>query len=219
MSFGLKITTEPATEIITTALAKTYLQVTDSNSDTLIDTLITAARREVERITERALIDQTWQLDLDAAPVGGASLNDLKAATGWPIDANLPGLTSAILLPKSPLSSITSIVYFDQDNSESTFSSASYRADTTHTPGRVVLNDGYSWPSDLRETQSIRITYVVGYGTTASSVPPPLITAAYQILYNLYHDRGSGHDPAEIQDSTTKTEKTLRSWRVGGYIL
>jgi len=193
--------------------------VTDSNSDTLIDTLVTAARKEVEERTGRALINQTWNLYIDGAPFGGHGLNDLKASLGWPIDANLPGLSGAIPLPRPPLSSITSISSFDSDNTETTFSTDNYRADTIKQPGRAVLNDGYNWPTDLRETQSLRIVYVAGYGTAASSVPNPLMAAAYQILYDLFRDRGSGHDSLENMAPDTKTDQILKSWRVGGYVL
>tara|TARA_Y100000310_G_scaffold337945_1_gene426301 strand:+ start:593 stop:1252 length:660 start_codon:yes stop_codon:yes gene_type:complete len=218
MAFGLKLTTAPATELITTALAKTYLHVVGTNEDTLIDTLVTAARTQVEEYTGRALINQTWDLYLDGAPFGGADLSDMKAASGWPIAANLPGHTSAITLPRPPLSSITSISSFAPDNTETTYSTDNYRADTVKDPGRAVLNDGESWPTGLRETQSLRIVFVAGYGAAASSVPNPLLAATYEILYDLYRDRGSGHDADEIMSLPTKTERALRSWRVGGFV-
>ena len=51
----------PVVEPVSLADAKLYLRVDTSDEDTLIGTLIAAARHCVEAATARQLIDQVWR--------------------------------------------------------------------------------------------------------------------------------------------------------------
>ena len=130
---ALKLITAPATEPVTSTEAKSHLRVDTTADDTLIGTLITAARQHVEAHLRRALITQTWELVTDAFPVG-----------------------DVLRLPLPPLVSVTSIKYTDEDGAESTFSSGLYVVDTDSTKGRVVLKNGETWPCLLYTSPSPR---------------------------------------------------------------
>ena len=165
---ALKLITAPATEPVSTSEAKSHLRVDTTADDTLIGTLITAARQHVENHLRRALITQTWELVMDAFPAG-----------------------DVIRLPRPPLVSVTSIKYTDVAGSESTFSSAAYVVDTDSTKGRVVLKSGESWPSDtLAAANGVRVRYVAGYGA-ASAVPHPIRQAVLLLIGTLYENRES----------------------------
>lgn len=164
----LKLITAPATEPVTASEAKSHLRVDTTADDTLIGTLITAARQHVENHLRRALITQTWELVMDAFPAG-----------------------DVIRLPRPPLVSVTSIKYTDEDGNESTFSSAAYVVDTDSTKGRVVLKSGETWPSDtLAAANGVRVRYVAGYGE-ASAVPRPIRQAILLLIGTLYENRES----------------------------
>lgn len=164
----LKLITAPATEPVTASEAKSHLRVDTTADDTLIGTLITAARQHVENHLRRALITQTWELVMDAFPAG-----------------------DVIRLPRPPLVSVTSIKYTDVAGSESTFSSAAYVVDTDSTKGRVVLKSGESWPSDtLAAANGVRVRYVAGYGS-AAAVPNPIRQAILLLIGTLYENRES----------------------------
>lgn len=164
----LKLITAPATEPVTASEAKSHLRVDTTADDTLIGTLITAARQHVENHLRRALITQTWELVMDAFPAG-----------------------DVIRLPRPPLVSVTSIKYTDVAGSESTFSSAAYVVDTDSTKGRVVLKSGETWPSDtLAAANGVRVRYVAGYGE-ASAVPRPIRQAILLLIGTLYENRES----------------------------
>ena len=164
----LKLITAPATEPVTSSEAKSHLRVDTTADDTLIGTLITAARQHVENHLRRALITQTWELVMDAFPAG-----------------------DVIRLPRPPLVSVTSIKYTDVAGSESTFSSAAYVVDTDSTKGRVVLKSGESWPSDtLAAANGVRVRYVAGYGS-AAAVPNPIRQAILLLIGTLYENRES----------------------------
>lgn len=164
----LKLITAPATEPVTSSEAKSHLRVDTTADDTLIGTLITAARQHVENHLRRALITQTWELVMDAFPAG-----------------------DVIRLPRPPLVSVTSIKYTDVAGNESTLSSAAYVVDTDSTKGRVVLKSGESWPSDtLAAANGVRVRYVAGYGS-AAAVPNPIRQAILLLIGTLYENRES----------------------------
>lgn len=130
---------------------------------TLVDRLIRLATETAEAITRRALLTQTWTLK----------------GRDFPAD-------DFILLPRPPLQSVTSITYVDPHGATQTLSSSDYTADTTHDPGRVVLNYGESWPSVRGHHNDVTITYVAGW-TAAASVPQT-IRQAILMLCNHWYD-------------------------------
>ena len=185
---SLNLVTAPSAEVVSTSDAKDWMRVSTSADDTIIAALSVAARRLCEEFTGRKFISQTWKLEIDGAPdasddewwdgVKEGSIRDLSR-TGDYIDLLL-----------GPVSSITSVKYYDRDNTESTLSSASYLLDGNSSPSRLCLNAGYSWPSSLRDRRSIAVTMVVGYGASASSVPEPIIVAIKSMIAFLYENRG-----------------------------
>lgn len=138
-----------------------------SIEDDYITRVIKAARRTIEKHISRRLINQTWEVALDAFPAA-----------------------NCIVLPYAPLSSVTSVKYFDTDDTENTFSSGDYYVDTYREPGQVVLNYGESWPVGTRRpTNAVIIRYVAGYGAAADDVPDEYKQAIMQLGAELYERR------------------------------
>lgn len=176
---GYKLKTAPTVEPITLAEAKLHLKLdSDTTDDTLITALIIAAREAAENFTGRALINQTWELTMDTFPE-----DDIE------------------LLP-APLSSITSIIYKDQDGVNTTLSSSTaYEADTYSIPGKACLKFGQSWPAARDIQNSVTVTFVAGYGAASSAVPGPIKAAILLLIGNLYENRESveiGQTPIEL---------------------
>lgn len=168
MRWELKLNTDAATEPMTTAEAKTHLRetLTDATNDAYIDTLVKAARMQVEHMTHRSLITQTWELHL----------------TDWPWQ-------TYIRLPRAPLISVTSVVYKDEDGDNNTVSTDVYAVDADSTPGRIFLKPDQTWPSEsLYEGNPVKITYTCGYGA-ASAVPQALKHAVKLLVGDLYENR------------------------------
>lgn len=159
--------TAPTVEPVSLAEAKFHMRIDHTTEDVYIQGLISAARQELENITRRAFISQTWDLYLDAFPAG-----------------------DVMELPLPPLISVTSIKYYDTAGVESTFASASYQLDTASAPARIALADGYSWPStSLRTINGVAIRFVAGYGSLGSDVPPTLRQAVLLLTAHLYENR------------------------------
>lgn len=158
----------PGSEPVTLTEAKSHLRVTDSNEDTLINSLISAARNLTESFTNRALITQTWDLKLQS-------------------------FGQEISIPNPPLVSVTSIQYVDIDEATQTLATTEYavlNAGAHIKPGRIVPAYNKSWPSVRGMPNDITIRFVAGYGA-ASSVPPQLRWAVLLILSELYARRES----------------------------
>ncbi len=91
---ALIINVPPASEPVSLAEAKTYLRITDSDDDALINSMVTAIRQKAETWTRRLFITQTWTLWLDWAPEGAMlpiplsplqSVVDIKSYIWWTV--------------------------------------------------------------------------------------------------------------------------------------
>lgn len=192
------LVTAPAAEPITTAEAKEQVRQDGTDEDTYIDTLIVAARRWVERTSGRALINQTWDYSLDRFPQ-----------------------SAFIEIPKFPLSSVTSITYYDDDLSTSTvFASSKYQVDTARTPGRIALKDGETWPVDsLRLSSGVVIRFVAGYGAAGSSVPEDLRHVIKLLVAQMYTHREPEVTGTIVSRVQFAVDSLMSDYRipVGGY--
>lgn len=143
-----QIKTPPAREPVSLALAKSHLRVDGTDDDNLISGLIVAARRWCENYQNRTYMEQTWELWLDDFPA-----------------------EDYIEIPLPPLQSITSIKYYDTDDTEATVTATDYIVDATGFIGRVVLADGKSWPTtSLRPAKGVCIEFVCGYAAYSTVV-------------------------------------------------
>lgn len=88
------------------------------------------------------------------------------------IDHWIDGYTSttAIVIPRWPLASVTSITSYDADDVATVLSSADYLVDTVSRPGRVIINADAAWPSSLRTHKSLVVRHTSGFGGSAKSV-------------------------------------------------
>lgn len=164
-----QLSTAPASEPITRAEAKNHLRVDFTDDDTLIDVLIEAARVHAENYTARRLINQTWTL-------------------------TFPEFSDVMLLPGSPLSSITSVSYLDSNQASQTLSSAIYEADTTRDPGALRRKRDQSFPTTYPVWNAVVVTYVTGYGASASDVPAAIRQAMLMHIGHMYENRESSID-------------------------
>jgi uncharacterized phiE125 gp8 family phage protein len=147
MSFSL--VTPPAIEPVTLAEAKKQLEIgiSDTSHDSHVTRLIKAAREDVERLTRRALITQTWQRNLSSFPSG------------------------RIFLPRPPLRSVT-ITYRDGNGALQPLTSSHYQIDTDAAPGSIEPAINEQWPvTEPLRRDAVLIEFSAGYGSAASDVP------------------------------------------------
>lgn len=182
-------TSDAAKEPVGLTDMKAYLRIDCDSEDAFIRGLIKAARNKCENFTERSFITQTWVQTLDCIPM------DSKKAPWWDgekqgaISSMIP-LKNCIELPRGPLQSVTHLKTFNESDTEATFDSSNYYVDTQSMVGRLCLNSGSSWPTDLRAHNAIEIEYIAGYGDSAGFVPPEIKEAIKMLAAHMYENRG-----------------------------
>lgn len=155
---ALKLKTAASSTPVTDAEAKSHARITDASEDTDVTAMNKAATRAAEVATQRALMPQTWTLTLDAWPCNGI-----------------------IDVPLSPLASVNSVKYLDNDGVQQTVSPTDYFVDTQSEPGRIVPAYGKVWPTAQCMINAIVIEFVAGYANAAAV--PDEIKHAIKLIF------------------------------------
>jgi len=183
---GLTVTTVESEFAITSAEVKNWLRIDGSDDDTVISTLLKASHNWAKRYTARSITTQTLKLSIDSVYD-----TDIPVKEGNYVGIDQDITRRSILLPQSPVASISSVKYYDDADTESTFASSKYYLDSAGVPARFVLRNGESYPTGLRVANALEITYVAGYGG-ASDVPDDIKHACLIYTAWLFEHRGDG---------------------------
>jgi uncharacterized phiE125 gp8 family phage protein len=171
---SLRLITAPTEYPVTRAEAKQHCKVDVTTDDELIDIFIAAATAHVEAVTGRAIMDQTWELVLD-------------------------DLSDAILLPKGPVQSVTSITYYDTSDALQTLSSTLYTLDNVSDPSWIVRNEDATYPDVADGVNNVIIRFIAGY----SDVPQALKAALMILIAHFYDNRSIGDIPNVVNSLIT----------------
>ena len=146
----IKVTSQPTTEPLTIDELKTRLRITTCDFDNELQDLLKSARTTVENESYRKLITQTVEIHYE----------------------DFPGTYGDIELRLAPISAITHVKYYAQDDTLTTVSAATYYTNLTSTPPRIVLKESQSWPTThVTRPNKVIVTATAGYGA-ATAVPP-----------------------------------------------
>lgn len=156
---GLQLITPPAAKPVTLAIAKAHLRIDGTDDDAAIERLISAATAQVQHLTQRALVTQTWRLTMDAFPCG------------------------VIKVPLPPLQAVTAFAYTDTAGVEQPLTG--YQADNTCLLGRILPAYGTSWPAARCQPQAVKIDFTAGYDV----VPDDIVAALLLIIGHLDQNR------------------------------
>lgn len=170
----LILTAGSSVEPISLDEAKTHCRIDTDTEDTLVSTLVLAARLYMEHNLGLALIRQSWSLYLDA----------------WPEK-------SYVELPLSPLISIDAIRVYGQSGTYTTIDPGQFFIDTISRRPRLVREKGQSWPVPGRNANAVEIAFTAGYGDTPEDVPMPIRQAIKLMIAHWYEEREPvvfGHD-------------------------
>lgn len=170
MNIQYKITTAPATEPITLAEAKSQCRIETSftDDDTWLNTVITVVREQAEDILNRALIDQTITMVADEFP-------------------------DFFEIPQPPLSSITSIKYYDEDNVQQTLATSEYEVNNYIEPALVTKAYDVTWPATYTRFDAVEVVFQAGYAN-AAAVPTSVKQGMLMMLTDLYDNRSQAED-------------------------
>lgn len=188
----LELVTAPAVEPVSLADAKIYCRVDRDIEDSLIESFISSARRKVELHLGRSLINQTWRLNLDKWPSSGR-----------------------VLLPKSPLQSISSISYYDPDGLQTVWPASNYTTGSVRRVGAIWKVPSADFPSlESGREQPISIEYVAGYGAAGSDIPDQFLTAIKMLVLSMYDLRGVAYTGSKPHDLSLNVDALLADDRI-----
>lgn len=194
----LQVLIPPAAQPLDLAVLKAHLRITHSNEDAYLQTLIDTATSLVETYLGRALISRTVKMWMDFVPGTGndTALFGMGTAT-LPVRYGNIGMFRWFELMTVPVLSFTAFRYIPMNGgAEVTVDPSTYIADATDpdAPGRVILQRGAIWPTDLQVAHALSFEYVLGYGATAASVPAPLRHGVMLMAAALWSNRGDNAD-------------------------
>lgn len=155
----------PAAEPLTRAEAKAWLRIDHAAEDTLVDALVSAARRLVEVETGRALMEQTWRFALDC----------------WPLRGIIP-------TPVSPVREIVSATVAAADGTPVAVPEGALTLVADRAPALLRVDRALA-PAPARPYGGILITLKAGYGPDAADVPADLVQAVRLVLAHFYEHR------------------------------
>lgn len=152
---------------VTLAEVKAQLDISYTDKDALITTLLAAAVNYLDGysgVLGKCILSQTWRQDYD-------------------------DFASCLHLPQGPVSSITSVKYIDTDGGEQTVAAADYNLVTKVGGSYVLFDSDYSFPSLNTDEPAVKVTYVAGYANAAAV--PAVIKQIIFLLVRHWFDNPS----------------------------
>ena len=164
--FSLVQVTGPTVTPITLAEAKAQMRVESSDDDAIIQRLIASAVAFVDAqgALGKAMITQTWGQWLSPNP-------------------------GTVYLSLGPVQSVSAIKYYDVDGALQTATLADFNV--FGTPNRISVSpkSGYAWPVTQTRDDAIKIEYIIGYGSSSTSVPETVRHALMMLVAHWYDMR------------------------------
>ena len=173
---------------ITLAEAKAQCRISDTSEDTLVATLINAARDYIENTT---------------GIVCGTATKVLR----------YNDFADRLPIYRAPVASVTSVSYTASDGSETTLASNQYRLRERH--GVVTLQPahGVTWPATEVIDGAVTVTVSAGYASNAA-IPADIRTAAMMLVANWYANREAVVIGAATNTVPFGVADLLRSYRL-----
>lgn len=165
----LRLITAPSAPVVTTAEARAQVNAYGTASDPQLAAMVEAVVSGVDGSAGelgRALVEQEWELGLDAFP------------------------SSAICLPLPPLLSVESVKYVDPEGVQQTMEPAGYTVEPGE-HGFAMPAHGTRWPATRAQPLAVRVRFKAGYGATGDKVPAAIRSAILLRVADLFENRES----------------------------
>jgi uncharacterized phiE125 gp8 family phage protein len=159
---SLTLVTPPAVLPLTLTQVKQHLRVDHDDEDATIAAILSAATSHLdgrEGLLGRCLLEQTWELRLDAFPCRW---------TGQTVTRD-----RAIEVPLPPLREVVSVKYVDENGDLQTLAPSVYQIIAGGFGlARIAEAWGQSWPVTRDEPDAVRVTFKAGYAAATEESPP-----------------------------------------------
>lgn len=161
---GYVLVTPPAAEALSQVEAKAHMRVDWTDDDATIDAIVAAARQHIEGEMNRVLVTQTW-----------------RATFG-----HFPRFLGPIRLAKGPVSAVSSVKYYDDQDVLQTLAAELYQVDLSNEVAEIWPAPGECWPSTFMRwlgrarRDAVTVEFIAGYGAPAAV--PELFKQAIRLL-------------------------------------
>lgn len=150
----------PTTAPVTPSTAGSFLRVDDDTAEAgdILD-LINVGWQLVEEYTGRALAATTFRW----------------LSSGWPRGRAIP-------LRRSPLVSVQSVKYYDEDGVQQTVDPSSYSVNTTRLPGEIVFDPEFEFPGldpNTARPDMVSIDFTAGAGNDVLNLAVKMFVAQF----------------------------------------
>jgi uncharacterized phiE125 gp8 family phage protein len=163
MQGALRVITASTVDPFTVADARAFCRIRHTGEDALLGSLIKTAHAWLQPpvgFLGRSVMEQTLRADYPSFPL------------------------RSVRLEAPPVTSITSVKYFDAANAEITVDPASYFLDGD----MLVMAQGFVAPTVYRRPFAVRVTYVAGV-SDPDDLPAPIVQAMKQCVSHWYENR------------------------------
>jgi uncharacterized phiE125 gp8 family phage protein len=184
-------TTASSAYPVTVSECKTHSRIVSSADDTYLQALIRTAEQYAESYTGRALLTSTYKLYLNQFP-------------------------STIVVPRSPLVTLTSVKYNDNDGAEQTLDASKYTLHKLERPF-IVPAYGENWPATRSGMQAVTVEFTAGYGAAASDIPEGFRHALLFHVAHLYENREPDLMGSIVSRIPNTLTALLNHWRIWEY--
>lgn len=161
--------TGPLLEPVTTAEAKQNSNILFDSDDALVSSLVKAARQVIEKRSGFRLYSQTIEIRADSFDEAGF---------------HEPARSDVINLRVGKITAVSSVKYFDGDDTDTTMDSSDYWTDLTGYPARLQVKN--SWPSTNDRIGNVRIRCTAGWSNVAEI--PENFKQAIKILASHWYE-------------------------------
>lgn len=170
---GLTLLAAPTGQIVTVDEVKNLARLLDTTFDSLLADHIAQAQGQVEAMTGRCLSAQTWRLSLDC-------------------------FSDEIRLPKGPVTSVSSVRYYDTAGNLQTLPATSYTLDLISDPQWLVRNSDASWPDTLDAINAVEITFTAGFENLTEAAYQAAQRAVRALALHWYENGRPGDIPPHV---------------------
>jgi len=134
---GYKIATEPTSEPVTAAEMREYLRMDDTSLDSVIEDSISEVRAHLEQTTGRIFLTSVYDVQYK--------------------DFDAESLSPSLILPVTPVQSITSI-YYELSGVLTLLAATQYKLSGYRLFPEIVPAYGVSWPTADDETVIVKVS-------------------------------------------------------------
>lgn len=197
-AYTYQVTVPPVGGPVSLTLFKQHINVTHTLTDELLQVYLNAAVEFAEKYTNVTLINRTYTTFRDFFP-------NPNQSEGYYTYGRVPTGASTLIpstignvgfeLRRSPVTSVSSIIYTNTDNNSITVDPAIYYLSAEKDYSEVLLLENRSWPTDLlHKLQSVSIVFVAGQGATDADIEACWKVAIMNHAAMLWANRGDCSD-------------------------